>query len=97
MLFIKTMDNLSHFRSIIVTDVKLQLREVYHNLLELDRQIINYLNLIEYQSRQFLSKVYYPMAILAPTFATEDAFLLQLCKVSFDGPLVDTLLFRSLF
>lgn len=35
----------------IVTDVKLQLREVYHNLLELDRQIINYLNLIEYQSR----------------------------------------------
>ncbi len=31
----------------IVTDVKLQLREVYHNLLELDRQIINYLNLIE--------------------------------------------------
>ena len=37
----------------IVTDVKLQLREVYHNLLELDRQIINYLNLIEYQSRLF--------------------------------------------
>lgn len=36
-----------------VTDVKLQLREVYHNLLELDRQIINYLNLIEYQSRLF--------------------------------------------
>ena len=35
----------------IVTDVKLQLREVYHNLLELDRQIINYLNLIEYQNR----------------------------------------------
>ena len=40
----------------IVTDVKLQLREVYHNLLELDRQIINYLNLIEYQSR-LLQKV----------------------------------------
>jgi len=40
----------------IVTDVKLQLREVYHNLLELDRQIINYLNLIEYQSR-LLEKV----------------------------------------
>lgn len=38
----------------IVTDVKLQLREVYHNLLELDRQIINYLNLIEYQNRLFL-------------------------------------------
>ena len=37
----------------IVTGVKLQLREVYHNLLELDRQIINYLNLIEYQSRLF--------------------------------------------
>lgn len=37
----------------IVTDVKLQLKEVYHNLLELDRQIINYLNLIEYQNRLF--------------------------------------------
>ncbi len=36
-----------------VTEVKLQLREVYHNLLELDRQIINYLNLIEYQNRLF--------------------------------------------
>lgn len=36
-----------------VTDVKLQLKEVYHNLLELDRQIINYLNLIEYQSRLY--------------------------------------------
>ena len=36
-----------------VTDVKLQLKEVYHNLLELDRQIINYLNLIEYQNRLF--------------------------------------------
>ncbi len=36
-----------------VTDVKLQLRDVYHNLLELDRQIINYLNLIEYQNRLF--------------------------------------------
>ena len=40
----------------IVTDVKLQLREVYHTLLELDRQIINYLNLIEYQNR-LLQKV----------------------------------------
>lgn len=40
----------------IVTDVKLQLREVCHNLLELDRQIINYLNLIEYQNR-LLQKV----------------------------------------
>lgn len=37
----------------IVTDVKLQLKEVYHNLLELDRQIINYLNLIEYQNCLF--------------------------------------------
>ncbi len=36
-----------------VTDVKLQLRDVYHNLLELDRQIITYLNLIEYQNRLF--------------------------------------------
>lgn len=36
-----------------VTDVKLQLKEVYHNLLELDRQIINYINLIEYQNRLF--------------------------------------------
>lgn len=36
-----------------VTDVKLQLKEVYHNLLELDRQIINYLNLIEYQNQLF--------------------------------------------
>lgn len=34
-----------------VSDVRLQLREAYHNLLELDRQIIEYLNLIEYQSR----------------------------------------------
>ena len=30
-----------------------ELKEVYHNLLELDRQIINYLNLIEYQNRLF--------------------------------------------
>lgn len=36
-----------------VTDVKLQLKEVYHNLLELDRQIIHYLNLIERQNRLF--------------------------------------------
>lgn len=40
----------------LVTDVKLQLRDVYHNLLELDRQIIHYLNLIEYQNR-LLKKV----------------------------------------
>ena len=36
-----------------VTDVKLQLRDVYHNLIELDRQIITYLNLIEYQNRLY--------------------------------------------
>ena len=35
----------------IVTDVKYQLHEAYHNLIELERQIINYLNLIEYQDR----------------------------------------------
>lgn len=40
----------------VVTDVKWNLREVYHNLLELDSQIISYLNLIEYQNR-FLEKV----------------------------------------
>lgn len=37
----------------VVTDVKMQLHEVYHNLIELDRQIISYLNLIEYQNRLF--------------------------------------------
>lgn len=35
----------------IVTDVRYQLHEAYHNLIELERQIINYLNLIEYQDR----------------------------------------------
>lgn len=35
----------------IVADVRYQLNESYHNLIELDRQIINYLNLIEYQSK----------------------------------------------
>jgi len=34
-----------------VADVKQQLIEAYHNLIELDRQIIDYLNLIEYQNR----------------------------------------------
>lgn len=34
-----------------VSDVKLQLVEAYHNILELDRQIIEYLNLIDYQNR----------------------------------------------
>lgn len=37
--------------SATVRDVKLQLSDAYHNLIELDRQIIGYLNLIEYQSR----------------------------------------------
>lgn len=35
----------------IVTNVKYQLHEAFHNLIELERQIINYLNLIEYQDR----------------------------------------------
>lgn len=34
-----------------VQDVRLQLKDAYHNILELDRQIIEYLNLIEYQDR----------------------------------------------
>lgn len=34
-----------------VQDVRLQLKDAYHNILELDRQIIEYLNLIEYQNR----------------------------------------------
>jgi len=33
-----------------VNDVKLQLNDASHNLIEIDRQIINYLNLIQYQS-----------------------------------------------
>jgi len=33
-----------------VNDVKLQLNDAYHNLLEIDRQIINYLNMIQHQS-----------------------------------------------
>lgn len=36
---------------LIVKDVKMELTEAYHNILELDRQIISYLNLIEYQNR----------------------------------------------
>lgn len=34
-----------------VADVRLQLIEAYHNLMELDRQIIEYLNLIDYHNR----------------------------------------------
>ncbi len=37
----------------VVNDVRLQLRESYHNLLEIERQIIQYLNLIDYQNRIF--------------------------------------------
>ena len=35
----------------VVADVRLQLVEAYHNLMELDRQIIEYLNLIDYHNR----------------------------------------------
>lgn len=44
-----------------VHDVRQQLKEAYHNLLELDRQIIDYLNQIEYQNRlmQKLRRVKY--------------------------------------
>lgn len=34
----------------LVNDVKLQMNDSYHNLIEIERQIINYLNLIERQS-----------------------------------------------
>lgn len=37
----------------VVSDVRLQLNESYHNLLEVERQIIRYLNLIEYQNLLF--------------------------------------------
>lgn len=35
----------------VVADVRQQLVEAYHNLMELDRQIIEYLNLIDYHNR----------------------------------------------
>ena len=35
----------------VVSDVRQQLVEAYHNLMELDRQIIEYLNLIDYHNR----------------------------------------------
>lgn len=35
----------------VVSDVRYQLNESYHNLIEIDKQIINYLNLIEYQNK----------------------------------------------
>lgn len=34
----------------VVSDVKLQLNDSYHNLLEIQKQIIHYLNLIDYQN-----------------------------------------------
>ena len=37
----------------VVNDVRLQLNESYHNLLEIERQIIQYLNMIDYQNRIF--------------------------------------------
>ena len=37
----------------LVNDVKLQLNEAFHNLLEIERQIVHYLNLIAYQNRIF--------------------------------------------
>lgn len=37
----------------VVSDVKLQLNESYHNLIEIHKQIIRYLNLIDYQNRIF--------------------------------------------
>ena len=37
----------------VVSDVKLQLNESYHNLIEIEKQIIHYLNLIAYQNRIF--------------------------------------------
>lgn len=37
----------------VVNDVKLQLNDSYHNLIEIEKQIIHYLNLIAYQNRIF--------------------------------------------
>lgn len=37
----------------VVSDVKLQLNDSYHNLIEIEKQIIHYLNLIAYQNRIF--------------------------------------------
>ena len=36
-----------------MSDVKLQLNDSYHNLIEIEKQIIHYLNLIAYQNRIF--------------------------------------------
>ncbi|MGL5690845.1 MAG: hypothetical protein ACRDD8_08495 [Bacteroidales bacterium] len=40
----------------VVMDVKLQLNDSYHNLIEVEKQVIHYLNLIDYQNR-ILEKV----------------------------------------
>lgn len=40
----------------VVTDVKLQLNDSYHNLIEVEKQVIDYLNMIDYQNRM-LEKV----------------------------------------
>lgn len=37
----------------VVSDVKLQLNDSFHNLIEIEKQIIHYLNLIDYQNRIF--------------------------------------------
>lgn len=37
----------------IVSDVKLQLNDAFHNLLEIEKQIVHYLNVIAYQNRIF--------------------------------------------
>lgn len=37
----------------VVNDVRLQLNDAYHNLLEIEKQIVHYLNLIAYQNRIF--------------------------------------------
>ena len=37
----------------VVNDVKYQLNDSYHNLIEIEKQIIHYLNLIAYQNRIF--------------------------------------------
>lgn len=37
----------------LVSEVKLQLNDAYHNLIEIEKQIIHYLNLIAYQNRIF--------------------------------------------
>ena len=55
----------------VVNDVRLQLNESYHNLLEIERQIIQYLNQIDYQNRIFekVKKLKY----LKDQFRLEDA------------------------